>query len=77
MRRMIRFLMMMGLLVSIVGCGDDDNPASSSDSDYVCDVTSNKNECVGCSHDELKAADSSSLSSACKTSLRYFEAVTN
>ena len=29
MRRMIRFLMMVGLVVGVVGCGDDDNPVKS------------------------------------------------
>ena len=29
MRRMIGFLMMVGLMVGVVGCGDDDNPVKS------------------------------------------------
>ena len=29
MRRMIGFLMMVGLVVSVVACGDDDNPVKS------------------------------------------------
>ena len=31
MRRMIGFLMLVGLMVGVVGCGDDDNPAKSSE----------------------------------------------
>ena len=29
MKRMIGFLMMVGLMVGVVGCGDDDNPVKS------------------------------------------------
>ena len=70
-------LMMLGLMVGVVGfikCGDnDENPTSSSDSDYGCDVTSNRDGCTGCGYDELKAANPSSLSSDCKSMLRYLE----
>jgi hypothetical protein len=76
MRRMIGFLMMVGLVIGVVGfvgCGEDDeNPTSS---EYVCNVSSNKDQCVGCSYDELKAA--SSLSSACQEALRLFEKYSN
>ena len=76
MKRLLGLLMMLGVLMVGVlsGCGDkEENPASSKD--YGCDVTSNKDECVGCGYDELKAVAASSLSSTCKSSLKYYEAL--
>ena len=35
MRRMIGFLMMVGLVVGVVGCGNDDNPVKSNQELFV------------------------------------------
>ena len=35
MKRMIGILMMVGLVVGVVGCGDDDNPVKSSNEDLL------------------------------------------
>ena len=35
MKRMIGLLMLVGLVVGIVGCGDDDNPVKSSNEDLL------------------------------------------
>ena len=35
MKRMIGLLMVVGIMVSVVGCGDDDNPVKSSNRDLL------------------------------------------
>ena len=35
MRRLIGLVMMVGLMVGVVGCGDDDNPVKSSNEDLL------------------------------------------